>query len=223
MRTRHYGIVGMLLLYCMGCDRGSLADGLPARLDCSGCHGGSDNAAPPRAVNGETGTWVLAVGAHQAHMRAGKVGKNVACEACHIVPTSMDGNAHPDPDGRPASMNFGDIAVAGGASPTWRWENATCAGTYCHGATLRGASSRSLPVWTTVDGSQLRCTACHGNPPGEGHPESDRCELCHGDVVAEDGSIKNTSLHVDGVIQLPAEMRYSGGFATSPANARVTW
>jgi predicted CxxxxCH...CXXCH cytochrome family protein len=190
------------LLVLSGCQRTTFADGLPNRLDCSGCHGGSENAAPPRAVRGDTSTTNLAVGAHQAHLRKGDLGKPVLCEACHVVPTVMDGTTHPDPQGRPAPVVFAGLARADQAIPTWDRARGECSNTYCHGGTLRGAGSRQAPVWTRVDGSQNKCVSCHGNPPADGHPDDSKCETCHGDVVNQDGVIINPALHVDGLIQV---------------------
>jgi predicted CxxxxCH...CXXCH cytochrome family protein len=185
-----------------GCQRSPLSDGLPANTDCTGCHGRNGDPTPPPAVDGTTSTESIAVGAHLAHMRGSSLAGPVACVECHVLPSVANGTDHPDPMGRPAAMVFGALATKAPASPAWDRNARTCAGTYCHGATLRGGSARPAPVWTRVDGSYLKCDACHGNPPGDTHVQSNECEACHGDVVAASGVITNPLLHVDGNIQI---------------------
>lgn len=181
-----------------GCERTTLGDGLPDKTDCSSCHGRPADPAPPVALNGASSTTDLGVGAHQAHLVAGKVSGPVACTECHTVPTDVLN--HPDPLGRPAPVTFGPRASLSGAAPTWNRNAAACSNTYCHGSTLPESSSRKAPVWTKVDGSQRSCTACHGNPPGGSHPANGKCELCHGAVVSAGGVIKSLSLHVNGKV-----------------------
>jgi predicted CxxxxCH...CXXCH cytochrome family protein len=191
-----------LLLSVAACQRVPLADGLPDKLGCSSCHGSPANAAPPGAVNGDTSTNTIAVGAHQPHMLGSSLAGAVACSECHVVPTAMNGTDHPDPLGRVAPVVFGVLANKSPAEPAWDRKAKTCAGTYCHGATLRGGKERPPPVWTKVDGSQVQCDSCHGNPPGGTHPSDSRCEACHGDVVDAGGIVKNPSLHVNGIVEL---------------------
>ena len=196
---------GMLLLCGLGCQRHPLGDGLPAKMDCSSCHGGPDNAAPPRAVNGATSTADIRIGAHQSHMKAGQVSHPVACEECHVVPTLTNTPDHPDPLSRPAAVSFGTLAKTSQASPAWDRTKATCANSYCHGATLWGGDTRPAPHWTKVDGSQLKCDACHSNPPGDSshavHTDY-TCDTCHGSVVAANATILNPDLHVNGHIDV---------------------
>lgn len=190
------------LLAGAGCQRSPLVDGLPANIDCTGCHGEKGDPTPPPAVDGTTSTQSIGVGAHQAHMRGSGLAGPVACVECHILPAAADGTLHPDPWGRPAAVDFGVLATQAPAQPAWKRETRTCAGTYCHGATLRGGDERPAPVWTRVDGSQVKCDSCHGNPPVATHPQSSECEACHGQVVGKGGTFKEPRLHVDGIIQV---------------------
>lgn len=199
---RGLGWVLLLGLGQAGCQPSPLADGLPASIDCTGCHGQDGDPTPPKAVDGTTSTSSIAVGAHQAHMRGSDLAGPVACVECHPLPAAANGTDHPDPLGRPASVEFGVLASQEPAAPVWNRERRTCSGTYCHGATLRGGADRPAPIWTRVDGSQVKCDSCHGNPPGPTHPEGSECELCHGEVVAKGGAIINPLLHVDGIIQI---------------------
>jgi predicted CxxxxCH...CXXCH cytochrome family protein len=125
----------------------------------------------------------------------------VACSECHTVPSGGDGAIHPDRLGEPAPVVFGLVATHDSASPVWDRETRTCAETFCHGSTLRGASTRSAPVWTHVDGSQRQCDSCHGNPPPPNHPQRTDCEACHWMVVSARGVISNPLLHIDGVLE----------------------
>jgi predicted CxxxxCH...CXXCH cytochrome family protein len=97
----------------------------------------------------------------------------------------------------PAELSFRAPAAS------TRWNGSTCSSSYCHGATLAGGAATS-PRWTVVDGSQARCTSCHGNPPPSPHPADDRCASCHGDVIATNGSFIAPALHLDGTVQVDA-------------------
>jgi predicted CxxxxCH...CXXCH cytochrome family protein len=201
--VRRPGLVLTLLpLALAACTRSPLADGLPDRVDCTGCHGQNDDPTPPPAVDGTFDPRHIGVGAHLPHMRGSELAGPVACTECHVLPPAANGTDHPDPLGLPALVVFGPLAGQEPASPVWNREARTCTGTYCHGVTLRGGNERPAPVWTRVDGSQKKCDSCHGNPPGDTHPQMEECELCHGEVVDPEEVIKTPGLHVDGIIQV---------------------
>ena len=217
--------VTLLTLATAGCERSALSDGLPDTQDCSTCHGSKVNAAPPKAVNGSWSTTDLGVGAHQAHLVAGQVAAPVACNECHQVPTEL--LDHPDPLSRPASVIFGTKANRNGAAPVWSRGSASCTDTYCHGGTLSGAENRPVPIWTNLDGSQLRCRACHGYPPGAGHPTSNACYTCHGNVVNPNGTIRDLTRHIDGNVDydpsaVDAGAAGSGGTGGTGTSSKVT-
>lgn len=202
-RTLRRALTGMLAAggfvgAAAGCARANLTDGLPNALDCSACHGRPGNPAPPKALDGSSRTSDLGVGAHDAHMLGSSIAGPVACIECHAQPTDM--LTHPDINPRPAAMTFGPLATSDGAEPAWDRSAAKCLNTYCHGGTLPDAARRPAPIWIRVDGSQRRCTACHGAPPADPHPSEGACESCHGDVAGPGSSIKNPARHVDGVI-----------------------
>ncbi|HEY5961024.1 MAG TPA: CxxxxCH/CxxCH domain-containing protein [Polyangiaceae bacterium] len=188
------------VIVSVACNRSSIDDGLSETQDCSACHGNSGNAAPPKAVNGATSPSDIRVGAHQAHMLGSDIAGPVNCSDCHPLPS--DYLTHPRFEGGPASVQFSGRAIAGGAQPVWDRNLVTCKNSYCHGATLSGAETRQAPIWTEVDGSQRRCTSCHGFPPSGTHPAGGACESCHGDVAGPSGSIKNPKRHVDGIIDV---------------------
>lgn len=193
-------VLGVSAAWTIGCERTQLTDGLPNTLDCSACHGSPGNPAPPRGLNGSTSTNDLGVGAHDAHMLGSSIAAPVACVECHPQPTDL--LTHPDINLSPAEMVFGSIATTGGAVPSWDRSAAKCTDTYCHGSTLPGAERRAAPIWTRVDGTQRRCSSCHGSPPPDPHPSEGSCETCHADVAGPGSSIKNPALHVNGVVDL---------------------
>jgi predicted CxxxxCH...CXXCH cytochrome family protein len=199
MRCATLPSVMLLTLATGGCERSALSDGLPSTHDCSTCHGSNVNTAPPKAVNGSWGTTDIGVGAHQAHLVAGHVAAPVACDECHQVPTDLLN--HPDPLSRPAPVIFGINAARNGARPVWDRASASCTDTYCHGGTLPDVANRPVPIWTNVDGAQLRCRACHGYPPAAGHPMSNACYTCHGSVVNSNGTIKDLTRHINGTVE----------------------
>lgn len=187
-----------LCLAQLACERASLSDGLTSTQDCSACHGVPGNPAPPLAVNGATSTTDIGVGAHQIHLYGSEIAGPIACSECHPLPT--DYLTHPDIAGGYASVTFGSRSTTNGAGPVWDRSTASCRNTYCHGATLSGAQTRAAPIWTRVDGSQRRCSSCHGFPPTGTHPATGPCDSCHGAVAGTAGSIKVPARHVDGVI-----------------------
>jgi predicted CxxxxCH...CXXCH cytochrome family protein len=189
------------VLAILGCQPTTLSDGMTQDITCSSCHGSSDNAAPPTAVDGSKATSHVGVGAHQAHVREGTIAAATPCTECHPVPDTVQDGHHPARKGRPAEVVPGSLSSRGGAKPVWDRTTLLCTNTYCHGATLDGAATRPAPLWTKVDGTQKTCTSCHGNPPGGRHPAENTCEVCHADVVGPGGVIKAPRLHVDGQVQ----------------------
>jgi hypothetical protein len=169
---------------------------------CTRCHGSADNAAPPQDTDGRTATSLRSVGAHQAHVaaHAGAITAPLPCTACHNpMPTSSDPRAHID---GVAQVAFGALAATGGVTP--QWDGTTCT-SYCHGQSLTGGTA-TRPVWTTVDGSQSACTACHGMPPLLPHPQTGptTCGDCHANV-SRDGSgtwvFADPGKHVNGSVE----------------------
>ncbi len=167
-------------------------------LPCNGCHGGADNAAPPRSTIGAGATSDLAVGAHQSHLSGSAMFAPVSCDACHLVPSSAGDSGHIDAS--PAEVLFGALASNEGAQPRWDRNAATCSDTYCHGATL-GGGSNTTPMWTRVDGTEATCDSCHGQPPDSHQPTSTFCPACHVNVTSGTPAmvnIKSPILHGNG-------------------------
>jgi predicted CxxxxCH...CXXCH cytochrome family protein len=138
------------------------------------------------------------IGAHQAHVRAlSGISSPVACSECHVVPATVNAAGHVDAS--PAEVTFGALASLG-TSPVWNNADNTCSNTYCHGANIGGGSTKN-PVWTQVDGSQVACDACHGNPPPSPHPPASDCGMCHA-LTALGATIRRPEFHVNGSIDL---------------------
>lgn len=167
-------LLGLLVSYqnCARPTSGPNSSGsvdISSTANCSACHGGQENSAPPAGTHGETDTASMAVGAHQAHVRSTDLHRGYDCTECHIKPNSILDSGHFH-DG-PARIVFGETARTGGAQPQWNHETGTCSGTYCHGS--------SSPIWTKVDGAQKSCSSCHGFPPPSPHPQRTNCLGCH--------------------------------------------
>ena len=185
------------------------ADG--AAGQCSQCHGGPQNAAPPIDLKKHTETTYAGVGAHQSHLALSPWHRQVQCTDCHVVP------AQPSWDPAvPTHLNGTNDLVWGtiAGQPTYDTGPRACTGAYCHGATLDAdlpaAVSNRTPVWTQVDGTQSQCgLSCHTLPPGGTHPGSDKCEQCHASVVLSYTATTPPSvvwadpgLHINGTVEL---------------------
>ena len=174
---------------------------------CNTCHGSagtptSNGAAingPPKDTLGNTLTTARGVGAHQTHLNpASPIGKLVLCQDCHLVPATVTSVGHIDTP-LPAEVIFS--SRAGGAAT---WNGAQCSNVYCHGATLTDGSAgaggtTTSPLWQKVDGSQIQCTSCHGNPPPLPHPQNADCGQCHADVMpGAPTQFVDVTKHIDG-------------------------
>ncbi len=206
--TRAALVAALAVVACQRAPR--LADGLPAAVSCTSCHGG-ENAAPPGACRGSAAPTDVGVGAHQLHVRGGPIRAGLDCGACHPVPATVDAPGHVD--GLPATVLFGALAATGStttAGPRWDRDAVTCAGVYCHGVTLSGGSATAAPRWTyAVEPDPSRpgiCGTCHGAPPPPPHPANAACGLCHAKTVKPDGTIDLAGgRHVNGEKDLDAD------------------
>ncbi|MBI2393445.1 MAG: CxxxxCH/CxxCH domain-containing protein [Deltaproteobacteria bacterium] len=176
---------------------------------CTSCHGDATtkNPAPPRGSKGETLTTDRAVGAHAKHLGASTWRRDIACDDCHPIPSwTLHSNAKTD-------LLWGTLTRSDGAAPKFDPLTSTCAGQYCHGATLlpasAGGTTRREPVFNQVDGTFSACgESCHTNPPGGTHPNSTACPTCHGTVIAtydpttKAATWKDRSKHIDGEVVL---------------------
>ena len=163
---------------------------------CDSCHGSAGDPAPPADTTGATATSARGVGAHRQHLGASTWHKQHDCTECHRVPAGISDLGHVDTP-LPAELVFGPLA--GDAT----WNGTTCAGSYCHGATLAGGA-RTAPEWTRVDGTQVTCGSCHGFPPPPPHPSNNDCGTCHPTMAPGSGGqeILYPALHIDGAVDL---------------------
>ena len=144
-------------------------------LTCTSCHGTANvNAAPPADTSGRTGTTLVSVGAHQAHVRTTLMAAPVACTECHGAASASYGTGHSDTT---VQVVFGPKANLGTLTT---WNGTTCASSYCHGGTAVVSGGTGIaPEWTRVDGTFKTCSSCHGAPPAGTHPLSTACGNCH--------------------------------------------
>jgi predicted CxxxxCH...CXXCH cytochrome family protein len=152
-----------------------------AAADCSFCHGSKDSPAPD-------------IGAHQAHLRGGRLGRAVECGECHAVPETVSAPGHLDD--APAEVVLTGVAESSAHRPSWNASDATCGESWCHSPS---AGSPPSPPWNAD--VALECTTCHGLPPTPPHPQLDDCSSCHGELVAPDNrTLLDVTRHVDGVV-----------------------
>ncbi len=189
------------LAACTETRDGPITPESPVDPACLGCHGDSTTPAPRDA-------------AHRVHLDGTTLFAPVACEECHVVPTTPSQPGHADSE-LPADVIFGGGAVpADGPAPTWDPEQGTCAGVACHGADLDSAPSVERD-WRSGAMNLGDCGACHGDPPGGTHPPSasppEGCVTCHGPLTM--------ATHGDGNVftQLPTDCSACHGDADSPA------
>ena len=202
-----------------------LADVNPPNLltSCSACHGDPSRvlppgtppevmAAPPVDRTGSSDTRQVGVGAHQAHLLPGAsaISEPVACTECHVVPTNLL-HVGPGPT-TPATLEWGPLARADGATPSFNPSSSTCAN-YCHGQTLGAGGSNVAPIWNKVDGTQASCGTCHASPPRDPphllHASPDlvglACSHCHpAGYTASSVGPAVIPIHVNGVINTSA-------------------
>ena len=50
-------------------------------------------------------------------------------------------------------------------------------------AAIAIATGEAAAIWTAPRSSQQACGSCHGLPPPAPHPQSDRCDACHSEVI----------------------------------------
>jgi predicted CxxxxCH...CXXCH cytochrome family protein len=191
-------LIAMGVLAACGSAR-KVADERPL---CQRCHGGtSGNAAPPTSVSGATVTSDPKVGAHQAHVVAGRLRGPIACSECHVVPADM--KAHEAgiaaiAAGTASRVSFGPLAAKDTTTAAWNSATAKCGSTYCHGATMNHGGTNQNPSWTAVDAghTEAACGTCHfmkgaittdfpvGHPSGD-----DNCVGCHPQTLVDNDTI----------------------------------
>jgi hypothetical protein len=170
---------------------------------CTACHGDATRSgdfllrsAPPRDLRGASDPSYPGVGAHARHLYSSDTHAAIDCNECHVVPDRIDSPGHADDD-RPAELVFGALAKSGGRTPHYDPVARSCADGWCH-------RDQSDAVWTEPRTSAQACGTCHGLPPALPHPQSERCEVCHGEVIDAKRHFVAPALHVDGKVQSQA-------------------
>jgi predicted CxxxxCH...CXXCH cytochrome family protein len=176
---------------------------------CTGCHGDAQSPAPPRGLHGELLQSDLAVGAHRAHLVAGRLRGPIACSECHVVPENVTDPGHIDSP-LPAELTFGTLARNDGAVPVWDRSTATCSHVYCHGGGTHLGSEPSTgklaaQTWTANSASTIYCGACHGLPPSDTYHaptlKLTDCATCHPNTVGPFGNILvGNGKHINGMV-----------------------
>lgn len=182
-------------------------------VNCTSCHGGTDNTtgAPPVDLEGHTGKTFTGVGVHTAHVSSPRWVDAFDCNECHIKPIEVTDPGHID-NNRPAEIVWGQLSKTDNLNPDW--DGATCSDVYCHGASLADGKN-SNPSWTST--ADISCDDCHGLPPKTGaHEEhieeySIDCNICH------DGYLKNTTVdiqtHLDGYKDVKLNSAVGGSYS----------
>jgi predicted CxxxxCH...CXXCH cytochrome family protein len=170
--------------------------------NCILCHGGSNNAAPPNDLAGNTATSFPGVGTHQSHVAAlDTIALAIACSECHTMPTAFNSPGHIDSTAGAEVVFNGAIlheplALKAVGTPNYSRTTLTCQNTYCHGNFPNG--NNISPVWNNVSGQYHACGSCHGDVTkstiaekalpktsltGGTHPNDLQCSKCHGRVI----------------------------------------
>jgi predicted CxxxxCH...CXXCH cytochrome family protein len=181
---------------------------------CHSCHGSESSAAPPRDTHGNTATDAIGVGAHQRHLQGAALSNPIACDQCHLVPSSM---SHSN---GAVELTWGALARTKGLTPRFTATAATCSDVWCHAPigyrqSLAGTAggSNHAPTWTRVGASQAACGTCHGNPPGTGaHGKhvKEGCDACHSGYSS---SSVNKANHVNGKIDVGGSRLNAGSYS----------
>jgi predicted CxxxxCH...CXXCH cytochrome family protein len=174
---RSISTLGALALFGVTLACGDLREATPQSqraTSCSECHGdrtvaalpGDPASAPPNDVEGrsESDPSATAIGAHQDHLVAGVLGAAVACDECHVVPTSLISPGHLD---NQVKVSFGALAAKNGLAPSYDPLTQTCSNVYCHGNFNLSKKPPSLPPAPTWRGGEaaVACGSCHDLPP----------------------------------------------------------
>jgi predicted CxxxxCH...CXXCH cytochrome family protein len=194
-RASFTAALAVILCSCFG-------EPMPKGVGCNECHGNGESIAPPLGLGDFTSMEYIGVGAHRAHLNATKFSKKVACEECHIVPSTIDDPGHIDTSTH-AELKWGPLSKTGTVTPKWDRAAASCRTVYCHGASL-GGGTNTVPVWTMVDGTQVGCGSCHSTPPPPPHPTASNCGMCHSPTAGDGAVIASVETHIDGIVQIAA-------------------
>ena len=182
-------------------------------------------------TDGNTASTDYQVGAHFKHLSSA-IRVKIKCNECHLVPSNPFDTGHMAQPRFTVSqtLNFSQsssarwnaatsttLASFGGYTSGTATKAATCSSVYCHGNRLKNgdtAGSSRKPSWNqSLTGgapSATVCGRCHGAPPnsvtGSHNGVVFPACTCHNMVMnTTTGAIINTSLHMNGVIDVAAD------------------
>ncbi len=199
LATHVNGALDVIPMTCTSChgDAARVAAGTATELDPLGT-ARLVLSSPPKDTAGLL-TGSNQVGAHLQHVNQGATAPALSsalrCANCHTVPAAaLHSSGSVD-------MAWGNVAVAGGATPSYTAASHTCSSTYCHGSFSGGLGANPI-AWGNGTLVKLACNGCHGQSvaapqPTYPHPQNTTCASCHtgyssGAVVA--------ATHVDGLV-----------------------
>jgi predicted CxxxxCH...CXXCH cytochrome family protein len=157
------------------------------------------------------------VGAHEKHLTSDSTQRNsaaVECVECHTLVMSFADSNHISKDNQTfAKIVFGNLSktVTDGVTPNPQWNRTTqsCSDVYCHGS-FKNGNLNAAPVFNNP--GSVYCGTCHGEPstgnplPGGTHPtfypNLNQCYLCHGGVINQNGTFKDKTRHINGIVDI---------------------
>lgn len=177
------------------------ATDLPAAIgECEQCHGQGDDAPTCDSCHkpGPDGCRTCHDTLPDTHTAHGatpdRIGaeSEAACGYCHKVPETWRDADHLNDRGA-EDIVFSGRATAREHAPVYA--DGKCTNTACH----NGPGARvPVPAWGTEFAHPV-CGSCHGLPPPAPHPNSTKCQNCHGEVAP--ASIRNLeSPHPNGKV-----------------------
>ncbi|HJN76073.1 MAG TPA: hypothetical protein QGF58_19230 [Myxococcota bacterium] len=200
------------------------------RTDCTFCHGGSDNStgAPPLHISGVDDGESATFAPHSAHVEDTELHAAFDCTACHDKPDDPLSEGHLFVgDSTPGRA---EVEFSGGIAAGSEWDGeGLCSNLYCHGdgADRRGEKGHigSLEAcgeschWTSENQGQSVLGGEHDRHLGE---SGIGCVDCHNDTVDSDEGISDTSLHVNGSLDvaLVSSLEWSGSTCTGGCHGK---
>ena len=192
-------------------------------MACASCHA-PGSFIDPLVINGASLN-----GQHQTHVGV----KGFACETCHT-------GFRADPSHVNFQWDTGSpgvpIVAFDGNNPDAAWNDgpATCADTYCHGASDGVTTTANTPPWYT--NVALGCTSCHSNNSftypinrdadagvstrhGKHLGENIACEVCHSAYPLADSHV---NFAFDGAL-LDTLVNFDPQVSTDPMNPDLIW
>jgi|GEM_PF-3102858 len=193
------------------------------------CHGASTSNPPTR-------------GSHPKHVNSSVTGMQLACSACHVNNSHVDGSIQWDFDETSDPRLVGALyrgTSSGSLSSVPSTSYGQCTNLYCHSDGRRDTNTRQYwsPQWGSTG---TGCNFCHGKTNLAGAPDyenggadsatpnshyghvtdasgtyqSTRCTWCH-NTTTTDGVTVNTPPHLNQTIDVVISSTYGGTYSAS--------